>query len=91
MLQRVDEHLWIAEDPLQFFGIVLGRRMTAIRLPDGGLFVHSPWEMTADRKPELEELGQVRYIVAPGRFHDLSLDQELWSILVFEDIRSVLL
>ena len=77
MLQRLDEHLWIAEDPLPFFGIVLGRRMTVIRLPDGGLFVHSPWEMTADRKPQLEDLGQIRYIVAPGRFHDLYLDQAL--------------
>lgn len=77
MLKRIDKHLWIAEDPLQIFGIVLGRRMTVISLPDGDLFVHSPWEMTPDKKLRIEELGQVRYIVAPGRFHDLYLDQAL--------------
>lgn len=84
VLQRIDKHLWIAEDPLQIFGIVLGRRMTVIGLPDGGLFVHSPWEMPADRKPRLEELGQVRYIVAPARFHDLYLEQALEAFSLAE-------
>ncbi len=77
MLQRVDAHLWIAGDPLRVFGIELGRRMTVIALPDGSLFVHSPWEMTPERKRRLLDLGQVRYIVAPGRFHDLYLEQAL--------------
>lgn len=71
MLQKIDDTLWIAEDPLRIFGIALGRRMTVIGLPDGGLFVHSPWEMTADRKRRLLDLGPVRSIVAPGRLHDL--------------------
>jgi hypothetical protein len=35
----VDTRLWIAEDPLQIFGIDLGQRMTVIALPDGGLFI----------------------------------------------------
>ena len=77
MLQKIDDTLWIAEDPLRIFGIALGRRMTVIGLPDGGLFLHSPWEMTADRKRRLLDLGPVRSIVAPGRFHDLYLDQAL--------------
>ncbi|MCL4461934.1 MAG: DUF4336 domain-containing protein [Nitrospirae bacterium] len=77
VLQRIDDHLWIAEDPLKLFGIDLGRRMTVIGLPDGGLFVHSPWEMTAERKRRLLELGHVRFIVASAGFHDLYLDQAL--------------
>jgi hypothetical protein len=76
-LERIDDRLWISEDPLRIFGISLGRRMTVIGLPDGGLFVHSPWEMTSDRKQRFLELGQVRFIVAPGRFHDLYLDEAL--------------
>lgn len=73
----IDDRLWIEDDPFVFAGIALGRRMTVIRLSDGSLFVHSPGEMTIERKQRLEELGAVRYIVAPGRFHDLFLDQAL--------------
>ncbi|MHB1287456.1 MAG: hypothetical protein ACYCYP_13070 [Leptospirales bacterium] len=50
--------------------------MTAVRLADGRLFLHSPGEMTDDRKKCLDSLGMAGYIVAPARFHDLFLDGE---------------
>ena len=74
MLQSIGEHIWIEEYPFEFIGVVLGRRMTVIRLTDGNLFLHSPGEMTDDRKECLESLGSVGYIMAPARFHDLFLD-----------------
>jgi len=77
MLQSMGKNIWIEEYPCKFFGVVLGRRMTVVRLSNGDLFVHSPGEMTCDRKKRLEELGRIRYIVAPGRFHDLYLEQAL--------------
>lgn len=74
MLESIGEHIWMEEYPFKFFGIALGRRMIVIRLADGALFLHSPGEMTDDRKRRLESLGRVGYVVAPARFHDLFLD-----------------
>ena len=79
MLQSIGEHIWIEEYPFEFIGVVLGRRMTVIRLTDGSLFLHFPGEMTDDRKQCLESLGRVGYIVAPARFHDLFLDEAIES------------
>ena len=79
MLQAIGDQIWIEEYPCKFFGVVLGRRMTVIRLTDGSLFLHSPGEMTDDRKQCLESLGRVGYIVAPARFHDLFLDGAIES------------
>jgi len=77
MFDPVGEHICIEDEPFTFFGVVLGRRMIVIRLADGSLFLHSPGKMTDNRKQQLDALGSVRYIVAPGRFHDLFLDQAL--------------
>ena len=79
MLQAIGDQIWIEDYPCEFFGVVLGRRMTVIRLTDGSLFLHSPGEMTDDRKQCLESLGRVGYIVAPARFHDLFLDGAIES------------
>lgn len=79
MLQAIGDQIWIEDYPCEFFGVVLGRRMTVIRLTDGSLFLHSPGEMTDDRKQVLESLGRVGYIVAPARFHDLFLDGAIES------------
>ena len=74
-VQSMGKNIWIEEYPCKVFGVALGRRMTVIRLKDGRLLLHSPGEMTDDRKRCLESLGRVSYIVAPARFHDLFLDQ----------------
>jgi hypothetical protein len=46
-------------------------RMTVIRLPDGGLFLHSPVRLDDRIRAELGALGTVRAVVAPNRFHHL--------------------
>jgi len=45
--------------------------MTVIRLPDGGLFLHSPTKLDYETKAALDSLGPVRAIVAPSRAHHL--------------------
>lgn len=45
--------------------------MTAIRLPDGGLLLHSPVPLINADLAALDELGPVRCIVAPNKFHHL--------------------
>ncbi|MCJ7754760.1 MAG: DUF4336 domain-containing protein [Thermoanaerobaculales bacterium] len=46
-------------------------RMTVIRLPDGGLFLHSPVRLDDRLRGELDALGSVRAVVAPNKAHHL--------------------
>jgi hypothetical protein len=71
MLRPLDENLWIVERPQRFFGLPVGTRMTVIRLADGSLLLHSPVALDAALRGELDEVGPVRYAVAPNRVHHL--------------------
>src|SRR5215207_3317939 len=44
-------------------------RMTAVRLSNGDLFLHSPIEFTERLAEELQGLGNVRHLVSPNQFH----------------------
>jgi hypothetical protein len=50
-------------------GMVLGVRMTVIRLPDGGLLLHSPTRFSHALRRELEQIGPIRHLVAPNIAH----------------------
>ena len=54
--------------PASKAGFEFGARMTVVRLPDGGLWIHSPIEL-APLQSEIDALGKVRFIVSPFRFH----------------------
>jgi hypothetical protein len=75
MLRKLDENLWVAEQPLRFMGLAVGARMTVIRLADGGLWVHSPLRLTPELRQAVEALGPVRFLVAPNRFHHLFIGE----------------
>jgi len=72
-LRPIAHDLWVAERPLRrplpFFDI--GTRMTVIRLPDGGLFLHSPVQADAATRRAVDALGAVRVIAAPNYVHHL--------------------
>lgn len=70
-LRPVGENLWVVERPQRFWGLEVGCKMTVIRLEGGGLWLHSPVAIDAELRRELETLGQVRFAVAPNRFHHL--------------------
>ncbi len=63
--------IWLCTYPVKYFGTELDARMTVIRLRDGRLMLHSPCEIDGRLKQELDELGPVAFIVAPGNFHYL--------------------
>ena len=63
--------LWVADQPLRILGVELGARMTVVRLPGGGLLLHSPIRPSAELVGEVLALGPVSAIVAPNRFHHL--------------------
>lgn len=71
VLRPLAPELWVAERPQRFRGIELGTRMTAVRLRDGGLWIHSPIALDPGLRAALHALGPVRFVVAPNRFHHL--------------------
>ncbi len=48
---------------------VVPLRMTVIRLPDGGLLLHSPTRFSLALRQELERFGRIRHLVAPNVAH----------------------
>ncbi|MCH8130974.1 MAG: DUF4336 domain-containing protein [Myxococcales bacterium] len=71
MAREIGDEIWVFDRPLSVIGLKIGTRMTVIRLEDGSLFLHSPVEIDKETRAELEELGTVRYVVAPNKFHHL--------------------
>jgi len=72
-VERLADNLWVAKRPFQLPVVraEVGTRMTIVRLADGGLFLHSPVRLDQGLRQALDELGQVRAIVAPSRVHHL--------------------
>ena len=71
MARQLDENLWVFDRPLRIGPVNVGTRMTAVRLPDGGIFLHSPVELDEHTREEIDALGPVRHVVAPNCFHHL--------------------
>jgi hypothetical protein len=69
LLEPWAEGVWIAAAPHTMMGLHLGTRMTVVRLPSGGLWVHSPIAPTAALRAEIDALGAVEHVVAPNVFH----------------------
>lgn len=74
MLKPVVQDVWIVDGPLIRFGLPwlkmpFPTRMTIVRLANKELFIHSPTDLTAALKAEVEALGTPRWIVGPNRIH----------------------
>lgn len=63
--------IWIARNPLVFYGFRMTTCMTVCRLADGALWVHSPIPPSPTLLGALCPLGSPRHIVAPNRLHHL--------------------
>jgi len=71
LTEFVKNTIWLEEYPIRFFAMDLTARMTIVRLSDGSLMLHSPSQMDEDLRTEIDRLGKVSVIVAPGNFHHL--------------------
>lgn len=69
-LQQLHADLWICRVPYWAMGMPLGRQLVVVRLPGGGLWVHSPVPMSPELRAELATLGEVRHVVGPNLWHD---------------------
>lgn len=68
------ENIWTLEGgKVSFYGIPFPTRAVIVRLPDGGLWVHSPVPETPARREEIEVLGPVAHLVAPNKIHSLGI------------------
>jgi len=70
LLEKMGDGIWSAGLPLRVGALDIGTRTTLVRLPDGGLFVHSPAQLEG-LKAEVDAIGPVRHVVAPNRYHHL--------------------
>jgi hypothetical protein len=76
-LALFDEGVWIDSAPARIVGMNLTATMTVIRLQAGGLLLHSPLEMTIERRSAVEALGVIEHLYAPNAYHHLWLGD--WS------------
>lgn len=71
-LQPIAQDLWVVDDwqPVGP-GVVFPSRMVVVRLPDGGLWLHSPIAIDPALAAAIDALGTVRAVVEPNLFHHL--------------------
>ncbi|NEP44160.1 MAG: DUF4336 domain-containing protein, partial [Okeania sp. SIO2H7] len=71
MLKNIDNNIWVSEQPLKYWGLEVGTRMTIVRLKTGELMVISPIQVNNITIDELREIGKVHFIIAPNLYHHL--------------------
>jgi Domain of unknown function (DUF4336) len=71
VLREIDRDIWVAEQPLRYFGLSVGTRMTVVRLANQELVVISPIAVNDTLVQQLNELGAVKHIIAPNLYHYL--------------------
>ena len=70
-MEQLAPDLWTVDTPLRFGGLQVGARMTIARLPNSKLFLHSPVDASKALVQEVQELGEVSYLIAPNKLHHL--------------------
>ena len=67
--------IWTADYPVRLFGAAFNARMSVVRLADDSLLLHSPGPIDDVMARAIAGLGDVRHLVAPGRFHHMYMAQ----------------
>ncbi len=71
-LVQLHDDLWVVRRPLMFLGMQLGARMTVVRTGED-LVLHSPVAPDDALRHELADLGRVRWVIGPNKYHHLHL------------------
>jgi len=75
-MRNLAENIWIFDgQAVPFLCFPFSTRMTVIRLADATLWVHSPIKLTPVIEEQLQQLGKVKYLIAPNHLHHLFLAQ----------------
>ncbi|MEF1292096.1 DUF4336 domain-containing protein [Vibrio sp. M260118] len=66
-MEKLAQDIWIFNgNSVPFFGLPYSTRMTVVRLSSGELWVLSPIKLTPDIQNQIDELGAVKYLIAPN-------------------------
>lgn len=85
-LQKIDENIWIYDgSTVPWYSMPYTTRMTVIRLNDGGIWIHSPEKILDVLIKEIQELGEVKYLISPNKIHHLFIQD--W-IKLFPEAKS---
>jgi len=71
LTEYIHNQIWLLEYPVRFGGMNLFGRMTIIRTKTGDLVIHDPCKIESEVKNEINAIGKVKYIIAPGSYHHL--------------------
>ena len=70
--RQIDTDLWVVDRRLALPpGLVMPARMTIVRLPGGGLLLHSPVALDAGLAAAVRSIAGVEAILVPNPFHHL--------------------
>ena len=72
-LEQIAEDLYVAHDSVRFFGFRIQTRMSVVVLSGRRLLLYSPVRPTEAVVRDLAALGDVAYLVAPNKIHNLAL------------------
>ncbi|PCJ32439.1 MAG: hypothetical protein COA99_16470 [Moraxellaceae bacterium] len=70
-LKRFAPQIWLKDYPVSYGGCTFPGRMTVVKLSDGRVLIHSPCAIDLETKAEIENIGAVGFILAPGNYHHL--------------------
>ncbi|QIA64951.1 DUF4336 domain-containing protein [Vibrio astriarenae] len=77
-MEMLAQNIWIFDGTsVQFLGLPFSTRMTIVKLSSGKLWVHSPIQLSESIKHQVDELGEVAYLIAPNHLHHLFLPEWL--------------
>ncbi|MGK7910645.1 MAG: DUF4336 domain-containing protein [Synechococcus sp.] len=75
MLRKIDEHVWVAEQPLNYFGLSIRSRMTVLHFANDELAIISPIQLDPESCAQINSLGAVAHIIAPNLYHHFFVSQ----------------
>ncbi len=70
-LIRFAPQVWLKDYPVRYSGCTFPGLMTVVQLSDGRVLIHSPCAIDPETKTEIENIGAVGFILAPGTYHHL--------------------
>ncbi|THH01294.1 hypothetical protein EW026_g1390 [Hermanssonia centrifuga] len=74
VIREVTKGVWTFSRPFTLFNrLAVGGRSTAIKLDNGKVWILASTPLTEQTREKLQELGDVRYIVAGNHFHNIFL------------------
>jgi hypothetical protein len=72
LLQPFGPDIWLSDgSDVEVAGFRYPTRMVVIRLSGGRLFIWSPVSLSKTLRRQLQDLGEVQYLVAPNSLHQV--------------------